>query len=115
MISTTTVVTDDFRVTKKVEPREDKMKAYESALKSAKGKIADFKSLSGEKIPKLTEGHKVLTKALDDAITKYRGYDLTVDKDDKIALNMYRKKGFIEDSSLTTNNRYYMVLKSHKK
>lgn len=70
MISTTTVVTDDFRVTKKVEPREDKMKAYESALKSAKGKIADFKSLSGEKIPKLTEGHKVLTKALDDAITK---------------------------------------------
>ena len=70
MISTTTVVTDDFRITKKVEPREDKMKAYESALKSAKGKIADFKSLSGEKIPKLTEGHKVLTKALDDAITK---------------------------------------------
>ena len=70
MISTTTVVTDDFRITKKVEPREDKMKAYESAFKSAKGKIADFKSLSGEKIPKLTEGHKVLTKALDDAITK---------------------------------------------
>ena len=46
-----------------------------------------------------------------DAISKLHGYDLTVDKDNEIAIRMYKKHGFIIDKSRETKDRYYMRLK----
>ena len=55
-------------------------------------------------------------KLLDDAIAKYGGYDLTVDKDNELAIDIYKRKGFAIDNSRNAGKKmYYMVLKSHKK
>ena len=56
--------------------------------------------------------HGIATKLLNDAISKYGGYDLTVKKDNKIAIDMYTKKGFAEDQNYTKGNMIYMRLKS---
>lgn len=47
---------------------------------------------------------------LKDAINNYGGYDLVVHKDNKIALNMYKKYGFVEDVSRTKKDMKYMIL-----
>ena len=49
---------------------------------------------------------------LKDAINNYGGYDLCVHKDNKIALNMYKKYGFVEDASRTKKDMKYMILKN---
>jgi ribosomal protein S18 acetylase RimI-like enzyme len=53
------------------------------------------------------------SKLLDDAVKKYNGIDLTVYKDNDIAIRMYKKYGFvILGPGNTKNNDYYMKLKS---
>ena len=54
-------------------------------------------------------------KLVKDAINKYHGCDLTVLKDNKIAINLYKKHGFVMDHSRDTKEMYYMILKSHLK
>lgn len=51
------------------------------------------------------------SKLLEDAIRKYNGVDLTVAKDNKVAVNMYKKHGFV---TLKYDNEeyYWMKLKS---
>lgn len=72
--------------------------------KRDKGFITDFI------IDKEYRGNKLGSKLLDDAINKYGGYDLLVDKSNKLAIDMYRKKGF--ETTKTYGNQYYMVLKN---
>ena len=72
--------------------------------KRDKGFITDFI------IDKEYRGNKLGSKLLDDAINKYGGYDLLVDKDNKLAIDMYRKRGF--ETAKTYKNQYYMVLKN---
>lgn len=50
-------------------------------------------------------------KLLEDAIKKYGGKDLTVRKNNDVAVNMYKKKGFTIDTSRDAGkNMYYMTL-----
>lgn len=52
-------------------------------------------------------------KLLDSAINKYGGADLTVDKANKIAIDMYKKRGFVIDTSRNAGKcMHYMVLES---
>ena len=58
----------------------------------------------------------IASKLLNDAIAKYGGYDLTVDKDNELAIDIYKRKGFAIDNSRNAGKKmHYMVLKSHKK
>lgn len=50
---------------------------------------------------------------LNDAINKYHGYDLLVDKDNNIAISIYKKHGFVIDENMSDETGYYMILKSH--
>lgn len=50
---------------------------------------------------------------LNDAINKYHGYDLLVDKNNKIAISIYKKYGFVIDENMSDETGYYMILKSH--
>lgn len=56
--------------------------------------------------------HGIATNLLNDAISKYGGYDLTVKKDNKVAIDIYTNKGFSEDPKYTKGNMMYMRLKS---
>lgn len=49
-------------------------------------------------------------KLLDDAVKKYGGYDLIVDKDNTIAFNMYKKYGFKTYQNPDDPDQYYMTL-----
>ena len=60
-------------------------------------------------------GYGLSHKLVKDAINKYHGCDLTVLKDNKIAINLYKKHGFVMDHSRDTKEMYYMVLRSHLK
>lgn len=66
-------------------------------------------------INKEYRGYGLSHKLVKDAITKYHGCDLTVLKDNNIAINLYKKHGFIMDHSKDTKDMYYMILKSHLK
>ena len=54
----------------------------------------------------------IASRLLKDAIHKYGGYDLTVSKSNKVAIGMYTKRGFVEDSSRTKGSMVYMKLDS---
>lgn len=56
----------------------------------------------------------IASKLLNDAIHKYGGVDLTVKKDNTIAVNMYKKRGFAEDPDYTHGNMMYMKLSKVK-
>jgi len=75
--------------------------------KKDKGFITDFE------ISKEHRGNKLGSKLIDDAIIKYHGIDLLVDKDNKIAIDMYKKRGFVVIK--TVKNQYWMKLKSEIK
>ena len=57
--------------------------------------------------------HGIATRLLNDAISKYGGYDLTVKKNNKIAIEMYKNKGFVFVGDGNSSSEYYMKLKSH--
>ena len=57
--------------------------------------------------------HGIATRLLNDAISKYGGYDLTVKKNNKIAIEMYKNKGFVFVGNGNSSSEYYMKLKSH--
>lgn len=75
--------------------------------KKDKGFITDFE------ISEEHRGNKLGSKLIDDAIIKYHGIDLLVDKDNKIAIDMYKKRGFVVIK--TVKNQYWMKLKSEIK
>ena len=52
-------------------------------------------------------------KLIDDAINIYNGYDLLVDKDNTVAIDMYKRRGFIIIK--TVKNQYWMKLESKVK
>jgi ribosomal protein S18 acetylase RimI-like enzyme len=49
------------------------------------------------------------SKLFEDAITKYGGTDLCVDKDNEIAIKLYKDHGFEIAGDGDTKNRYYMI------
>lgn len=49
------------------------------------------------------------SKLFEDAITKYGGTDLCVDKDNEIAIKLYKDHGFEIVGDGDTKNRYYMI------
>lgn len=55
----------------------------------------------------------IATRLFNDAMHKYGGYDLTVKKNNKIAINMYKNKGFVFVGNGNSSSEYYMKLKSH--
>lgn len=57
--------------------------------------------------------HGIGNTLLNDAINKYHGYDLLVDKDNNIAISIYKKHGFDIDENMSDETGYYMILKSH--
>lgn len=57
-------------------------------------------------------GYGFANRLLKDAITKYDGYDLCVYKDNKVAIELYKKHGFVIDESKSDKETYYMILKS---
>lgn len=57
--------------------------------------------------------HGIATRLFNDAIHKYGGYDLTVKKNNKIAIEMYKNKGFVFVGDGNSSSEYYMKLKSH--
>ena len=71
--------------------------------KKDKGFITDLE------VDKAYRGQKLGNRLIDDAIKKYNGVDLLVDKDNEIALSMYKKRGFVIIKEY--NNQYYMKLK----
>lgn len=54
------------------------------------------------------------SKLFDDAITKYGGTDLCVDKDNEIAIKLYKDHGFVIAGDGDTKNRYYMIKRGVK-
>ena len=72
--------------------------------KKDKGFITDFS------VDEEYRGNGLGSKLLNDAINKYKGYDLLVDKSNTLAINMYKKRGF--EIIKTIGDQYYMKLKS---
>ena len=66
-----------------------------------------------EILPKY-RGYGVSNKLVDDAIHKYGAIDLTVDIDNEVAINLYKKHGFviIGYENEKTKKHYYMKLRS---
>lgn len=66
-----------------------------------------------EVLPKY-RGYGVSNELIDDAIHKYGAIDLTVDIDNEVAINLYKKHGFviIGYENEKTKKRYYMKLRS---
>lgn len=70
--------------------------------------------ISGLDVNKKYRGYGIGKKLLDDAVKKYGGVDLTVDKDNEIALKLYKNYGFaiLGYGNKKDNSDYYMKLKS---
>lgn len=66
-------------------------------------------------IDKDYRGYGFSNKLVEDAVNKYNGYDLCVDKDNRIAINLYKNHGFVIDKSKNDESTYYMILKSRLK
>lgn len=56
----------------------------------------------------------IATKMLKDAINKYHRYDLTVRKNNTIAINMYKNFGFKINDEGSSEDMYYMVYGKEK-
>lgn len=70
--------------------------------KKDKGFITDLS------VDKEHRGQKIGSRLIDDAISKYNGIDLVVDKDNSLAINMYKKRGFTVYK--TIKDQYWMKL-----
>ena len=75
--------------------------------KKDKGFITDFS------IDEEHRGNRLGSKLIDDAINKYHGIDLLVDKDNDLAIGIYKRRGFVIVK--TYKNQYYMKLESKLK
>lgn len=90
-----------------VDPTTDKIAGYV---------FIDNKKYPGfitpiEVLPKY-RGYGIGTKLLNDAIRKYDAVDLCVDKDNEIAIKMYKDHGFVVIGDGDKKSRYWMKLKS---
>lgn len=75
------------------------------------GKDAGF--IGALRVNDAYKGYGFGAQLIDDAVKKYNGIDLIVLKDNEVALNLYKKHGFvIVDIKGIGKNEYYMKLKS---
>lgn len=63
-------------------------------------------------VDKKYRGLGIGRKLLDDAIKKYNAIDLVVNKNNKLAFNMYKRHGFVIIGNGNGSNEYWMKLKS---
>lgn len=63
-------------------------------------------------VDKKYRGLGIGRKLLDDAIKKYDAIDLVVNKNNKLAFNMYKRHGFVIIGNGNGSNEYWMKLKS---
>lgn len=63
-------------------------------------------------VNKRFRGHGYGSLLIKDAINKFKGVDLTVKKDNDIAVNLYKKNGFEIVPDMSTGKEYYMKLNS---
>ena len=90
-----------------VDPTTDKIAGYV---------VIDNKKYPGFITPIIVlpkyRGYGIGTKLLKDAIRKYDAVDLCVDKDNEIAIKMYKDHGFVVIGDGDKKSRYWMKLKS---
>lgn len=73
----------------------------------------DSSFITGLEVYKPYKNKGLGSKLLDDAVKKYHGVDLTVYKDNEVAIRMYKKYGFVViGPGNTKNSDYYMKLRS---
>lgn len=83
--------------------------------------IAGYVFLDNKKYPgfitpvvviKKYRGYGLSSKLVKDAINKYKAIDLTVTKDNEIAIKLYKDNGFVIIGDGNSKNEYWMKLKS---
>ncbi len=83
--------------------------------------IAGYVFLDNKKYPgfitpvvviKKYRGYGLSSKLVKDAINKYKAIDLTVTKDNKVAIKLYKDNGFVIIGDGNSKNEYWMKLKS---
>lgn len=89
-----------------VDADKDKMIGYIFV-----GKKKDKGFISTLEVVKAYRGNGYGAKLLNDAIHKYGAIDLCVDKDNKLAYEMYKRHGFkVVDDTIKNGKQYYMKL-----
>ena len=90
-----------------IDEDEDKLAGYI---------FIDNKKYPGFIVPlfviKRYRGYGLSSKLLKDAVTKYKAIDLCVDKDNEIAIRLYKNNGFVIIGDGNNKNQYWMKLKS---
>lgn len=83
--------------------------------------IAGYVFLDNKKYPgfitpvvviKKYRGYGLSSKLIKDAINKYKAIDLTVTKDNEVAIKLYKDNGFVIIGDGNSKNEYWMKLKS---
>ena len=93
---------------------DDKLAGYIYIGGGNKSKNKNYGFIQTLEVIKKYRGYGLSHTLLDDAIKKYNAVDLTCYKDNEIALNLYKKHGFviIGHGNEKNNSDYYMKLKT---
>lgn len=93
---------------------DDKLAGYIYVGGGDKRKNRDYGFIQTLEIIKKYRGNGLSHKLVDDAIRKYNAVDLLVRKDNKIAIDLYKKHGFVavEFNDKQNKDYYWMKLKS---
>ena len=93
---------------------DDKLAGYIYIGGGNKSKNKNYGFIQTLEVIKRYRGYGLSHTLLDDAIKKYNAVDLTCYKDNEIALNLYKKHGFviIGHGNEKNNSDYYMKLKT---
>ena len=97
-----------------IDKKSDKIAGYIYVGGGKKDENRNYGFIQTLKVVKPYRGYGISNRLLEDAIKKYNAVDLVVYKDNKIALNLYKKHGFVIIGYGNTNNKsdYWMKLKS---
>ena len=97
-----------------VDRDKDKLAGYIYVGGGDKSKNRNYGFIQTLEVRKEYRGYGLLSRLLDDAIKKYNAVDLTVYKDNEVALNLYKNHGFviIGYGNSKDNSDYWMKLKT---
>lgn len=97
-----------------VDKDKDKLAGYIYVGGGDKSKNRNYGFIQTLEVRKEYRGYGLSDRLLDDAIRKHNAVDLTVYKDNEVALNLYKKHGFviIGYGNSKDNSDYWMKLKT---